>query len=214
MEGLHNCIPVGDNQIRKGIRMEGMSLQCGEPIETVEHLFFHCPKTQLIWRLAPVSWEGLDHATDSFKAWWMEQDKSGKVLGLQDKQELTAFIMWQVWKARNALYIRGENWAEKEIIERACEEWQEGKALQQKDNINVVRRVMITKQKCWEKPEQGKIKFNICSDNLESCGGVGLGVVARDDQGHAVQMWSVTREGYNHPVVTDLDAVRIALLFT
>lgn len=102
-----------------------MCLQCGEHIKTVEHVFFHCPKSQLIWKLAPVTWEGFDHTTYSIKVWWMEQGRVRTGQGLQDRQEINTFIMWQIWKARNALCFRGENWAEKETIERVCEEWQE-----------------------------------------------------------------------------------------
>lgn len=124
-----NDIPVGASLIWRGIRMDGICLQCGEHMETVEHLFFHCPKSQLIWKLAPVSWEGLNHATDSFSAWWMDQGKAGNEKGLLERQELTAFIQWQMWKAINALYFYRENWAEEEIIKRACPEWQEWKSM-------------------------------------------------------------------------------------
>lgn len=49
--------------------MDGMCKECGEGLETVEHVFFHCPKTQLIWKISPNNWDGLFHATDSFNGW-------------------------------------------------------------------------------------------------------------------------------------------------
>lgn len=93
-----------------------------------------------------------------------------------------------MWKARNALFLCGENWAEQAIIEKACVEWQEWKSVQQKESSNVVRRVLAARQKCWEKPDHGVIKINVTSDSSDGCGGVGLGVVARDDQGQTIQM--------------------------
>lgn len=57
----------------------------------------------------------------------MEQEKAKNVQELQNRQEFTAYIMWQVWRARNAWCFKGETWAEKEIVERACEEWKEFK---------------------------------------------------------------------------------------
>lgn len=74
-----------------------------------------------------MSLESLAHTSDFFKAWWLEQEKTGKVQELHDRQELTIFIMCKVWKARNAWCYRRENWVETEIIERACEEWKEFK---------------------------------------------------------------------------------------
>lgn len=71
---------------------------------------------------------------------------------------------------------------------------------------------MVTKQSSLEKPQQGVIKLNVCLANQESSSSVGLGVVARDDQGKVLQMWSATREGHYNPVVVNLDADKVALL--
>lgn len=49
----HNKISVGDNLRKRGLKVDGMCKQCGEELETVEHLFFHCQKAQNIWKLAP-----------------------------------------------------------------------------------------------------------------------------------------------------------------
>ncbi|XP_071932952.1 uncharacterized protein [Coffea arabica] len=32
---------------------------CGKDTETIEHIFFNCPTAQVIWKIAPVRWEGL-----------------------------------------------------------------------------------------------------------------------------------------------------------
>lgn len=51
----HNRIPVGANLMKKGVQIDGICKQCGEGMETGEHLFFQCANSRLIWRLAPVS---------------------------------------------------------------------------------------------------------------------------------------------------------------
>ena len=33
--------------------------RCGDHIETVEHILFHCTQAQKVWKLAPVQWDGL-----------------------------------------------------------------------------------------------------------------------------------------------------------
>lgn len=44
----HNSIPVANNLQKRGMRVDGICRQCGEASETVEHLFFHCAKAQII----------------------------------------------------------------------------------------------------------------------------------------------------------------------
>lgn len=121
--------------------MEGRCLQCGEQLKTIEHLFFNCPKAQVIWKLAPVSWEGLSQATDSFSGWWLAHGKARNREEILERQELTAFILWYMWKAKNALVFCGESWDEREIIERAWRDWRDWKDVQQKENHTVIRRV-------------------------------------------------------------------------
>lgn len=43
----HNKIPVGVNLRKKGMEIDEVCKQCGKELETVEHLFFHCPKARL-----------------------------------------------------------------------------------------------------------------------------------------------------------------------
>lgn len=51
--------------------------------------------------------------------------KSQKKVGIIKQKELTAYVLWHMWKARNTWCFRGETWTERETIERACEEWME-----------------------------------------------------------------------------------------
>lgn len=69
----HNKLPVSVNLRKRGIEVEEICKQCGEGIETMKHVFFHCAKEKLIWKIALISWEGLDNYTYSFKEWWREQ---------------------------------------------------------------------------------------------------------------------------------------------
>lgn len=56
---VHNRLPVSANLRKRGIAIEEICKQCGEDRETVEHVFFHCAKAKLFWKLAPFSWEFL-----------------------------------------------------------------------------------------------------------------------------------------------------------
>lgn len=75
-------------------------------LKNLRNIYFFIVQKLILWRLAPVSWDGLAQATNSFKAWWMEQGKAGKVQELQNRQEFTAYIMWHVWQSKECLVFK------------------------------------------------------------------------------------------------------------
>ena len=77
--------------------------RCGDKVETVEHILFHCTQAQQVWKIAPVQWDVIQNLTGCFKQWWatLVQVKCRN----EGKQHivLTANILWQLWKDRNEL---------------------------------------------------------------------------------------------------------------
>lgn len=126
----HNKIPVEVNLKKRGIKVEGVCRQCGEEMETVECLFFHCQRAKNIWKLAPVQWDGLQQFTWCLKDWWRKQGEVGKEGAMKDRQDFTAYLIWQIWKARNSRTFHKEYWSEMEIIKKAWEEWSKFKDVQ------------------------------------------------------------------------------------
>ncbi|CAA0808800.1 Ribonuclease H-like superfamily protein [Striga hermonthica] len=57
---VNNILPVNTCIAKRGIHIDAKCQLCGEEPETVYHMFFTCPKTILIWKLAPIQWDGLD----------------------------------------------------------------------------------------------------------------------------------------------------------
>lgn len=66
----HNRLPVSSSLRKRGIELDETCKLCGEEKKTVEHPFFHCVKAKMIWKMAPVQWDGLIQQTTSFKEWW------------------------------------------------------------------------------------------------------------------------------------------------
>lgn len=44
----HNKISVGVNLRKLGVKVDDRRKQCGEGLETIEHLLFHCSKVKII----------------------------------------------------------------------------------------------------------------------------------------------------------------------
>lgn len=86
-KACHDRIPVGVNLKKRGLKIYETCKLCGKQVESAEHLFFHCRKSKLIWKLSLVSWEGMQSGTGSFKQWWQEHSKAKDGGELQSRQE-------------------------------------------------------------------------------------------------------------------------------
>lgn len=74
---------------------------CGKEVETIEHMFFKCRRAQVVWKLAPVKWDGLESNTERF-AWWCQSLFSLQMDKIcQDRIQLSLYILWMLWKTRN-----------------------------------------------------------------------------------------------------------------
>lgn len=171
-----------------------MCHQCGAEMETVEHMLFHCQRAQILWKLVPVQWDGLTPFTDALKEWWRKQWEIGKNGDMEERQELTAYLMWQTWKGRNSWLYNSERWLENEIIQKVWNEWLEFKNEQAKQEERSRRIVQAKRKEPWWKPEMGSMKLNVCSDIAGDGKGEGLGIIARDGWGEMIQAWSVAKE--------------------
>lgn len=73
---FQNALPVGELLAARNISVDTRCKRCGE-LESINHLFLHCPYAQGVWRAAP---------------------PTGLVEG-----HLAPWILWQIWLARNSL---------------------------------------------------------------------------------------------------------------
>lgn len=109
---LHQRISKGDP----------VCLNCGEKAKTVEHALLMCKEAQEIWKMAPVQWSGLDHVRHNFWLWWEKKGEQGI-----KRIELTAYILWHIWKNRNKQVFDNKRDDGFEVVQRAIEEWLEFK---------------------------------------------------------------------------------------
>lgn len=97
---LHNWLAIGKAIKRRGLHIDEVCHRCGMEIETREHLLFQCQESKLIWKHAPVCWEGIHDLTVSFEEWWKAICLAKSDPNLQKRVELTAYILWHIWKSR------------------------------------------------------------------------------------------------------------------
>lgn len=208
----HNRIPVNANLKQKGLEIDDICRLCGEEKETVEHLFFHCFHAKTIWKLAPVQWEGLDTSCDSFKEWWKKLENAKKNQTMADRKELSAYIIWQIWKQRNRWLFHTEKWTKQEVVQKACKEWMEFSSVNPQKQKLATSHIRVERRMAWKAPESDFVKLNVCSEIPRRSTGSGVGIVARNHDGEMLQTWAIFKEYVVNPVLAELEAIRIALI--
>lgn len=78
---------------------------------------------QIIWKLAPVKWDGLDKDSEKFSWWWKKVCTISLNKVNQDRIQLSGYIVWMLWKTRNLWIFKREMRTEKEAVDLAVAEW-------------------------------------------------------------------------------------------
>ncbi|XP_071917188.1 uncharacterized protein [Coffea arabica] len=68
---------------------------CGEETETIKHIFFFYPKAKVVWKLAPVRWEGLVALQGKLWRWWEAVMQVAKETQGVDRIRLTVQQQWE-----------------------------------------------------------------------------------------------------------------------
>lgn len=122
---VHNWLATGEALKGRGMDIDDRCKRCGLETETREHLMFHCPESELIWKLAPLRWDRMLDHTYSFEDWWRSLSSAQKDQTLVDRIELTIYLMWFIWKSRCVWQFEGQRWVAKEVVQKAMVDWQE-----------------------------------------------------------------------------------------
>ena len=59
----------------------------------MEHMFYQCPIAQIVWKLAPVRWEGLRDLQTNMWRWWEAVAQIGTKEQGMEQINLTANIL-------------------------------------------------------------------------------------------------------------------------
>lgn len=176
---INSTLPARENTYKRTLKGDPICKGCGNGVETTEHIFFHCSKAQLIWKLAPVQWDGASEFQGNFRCWWAEISQArGRKEGY-DRIALTANILWQIWKARNSLDFNEISKEEIKLIQKANSEWLEY------DNVtkrSVQGSTTETTESQTTRDANGKeeksMQIKIATVKDKASGMLGIGVIA------------------------------------
>ncbi|XP_023633877.1 uncharacterized protein LOC111829331 [Capsella rubella] len=116
---LTGCISVSANLSKRGISCDSSCARCGSIEETVNHVIFECPPARQTWALANVHVGPFFFPTASVFA---NMDYILKIALEGDPEGFCPWLMWYIWKARNAKAFENRDENPMEILQIAMEE--------------------------------------------------------------------------------------------
>ncbi|GER36538.1 ribonuclease H-like superfamily protein, partial [Striga asiatica] len=78
-----------------------------------------------IWEKSPVTWDGILQETIDFKGWWNSLCLMKKSPSTDDRLQLTSYLLWEIWKARNQCVFEKVNRPAKAVVQYALNGWLE-----------------------------------------------------------------------------------------
>lgn len=175
---LHNWVATGTAIRRRGLGSDDICHRCGLEAETMEHLFFRCPESMIIWKLAPVSWDGSQCPTVSFEEWWKSLCLATLDATFQRRMELTVYLLLYIWKARCLWQFertRKEAW---EVVQGAVSDWHEYQlAMQAKANRQRCTGNVAIKQSGPSAANHPTTIINVASEVSPQTNRIGVGRV-------------------------------------
>ena len=121
-----NTLPVGTNLVARNIPVDHICKRCGLP-ESSTHLLLHCSFAQQVWKILPYGRSIEASGLLDLREDWMSLRNEVVLppVGLTS-QQLTPWIFWHIWLARNNVcfnnkYITPEETATRALA--AAREW-------------------------------------------------------------------------------------------
>nr|XP_027081023.1 uncharacterized protein LOC113703745 [Coffea arabica] len=211
-KSLNQVLP-GREAIYKRIGKGDMICKlCGEGSETVEHIFFHCTKAQMIWQMAPLQWDGIKEHTADFRRWWsILMEAQTRREGLEHIA-LTVEILWQIWKARNEAEFEEKDRHPMEVIRKAIKDWEEYQQAQQMEHHMSISKTEVAQEDEERLREEDNL-LNISVEVGQHAEGqnMGIGVTAENNRSQKCAAWILKERSTGSAVVDNLMAIKLAL---
>ena len=210
----HNALPVRGTLYRRGCQLQPQCPLCATDIESIDHLFQGCPPILTIWDLAKQHrWIPL-HFTPTTSFPWLTQWGSFLVTYDRNSLQRIAFLLWSIWKMRNAVIFQQEVVQPIKCLIRAkklCAEWRirtcmsvdhltQGSFFTPPNKIHFIR---------WQPPTPGAVKLNF-DGSLQGSSAAG-GFIIRDWRGEILIM-GASNYGDTSVILAECRALRDGLV--
>lgn len=125
---LSGALAVKERLITRGIQMDTTCLCCNQAAESICHVLFGCDKAHEVWELANVPFPTSGFSRNSVFLNFVHLLKvSDSKAGEPTWRNVFPWLVWELWKARNALAFENKSLSAHTIAAKAFEEaysWQ------------------------------------------------------------------------------------------
>ncbi|XP_071926981.1 uncharacterized protein [Coffea arabica] len=180
----------------------------------MEHMFFFCKHAELIWKAAPINWDGLRDYRHNFWLWWGGLMEAKARKEGREHIELTINVLWQIWKSKNHIQFNREGRCPGVTANKAVQEWLEFQVanLAIRDE-EAVGKGPEDRMFSWQPPPGSFLCLNTDAAIKKNEAKVGWGVVARCSKGKLRGAWAGSEDRKGIPAVEEAMAIRKALIF-
>ncbi|XP_027126082.2 uncharacterized protein [Coffea arabica] len=210
---ITGALPVRAEIYRKTRLGDPVCRMCGEEQESVEHLFFSCPHTQEVWKVAPIKWDGVVDQQGSFKRWRITVSEARRRPRGMEHIGLTANILWQVWKERNKKEFENKgSCLPARTISKAHKEWleQEG-SLSRITRLSTGKTTPITEEPFQELEEADTIVMEVATESQVGKVPLGIGVRVRRHPNTLLAEWALRERSLGNITINDAVAIKLIL---
>ena len=182
---LSGALAVAERLQSRGLCSNTSCPSCDQASETICHVLFSCPTAVEAWRLAGIQPPpaGSSQSSVFLNLHYMV---AGYKQQRSDRDNLKAFpwILWNLWKGRNALVFENIRVTPNSTVVKALEEAEIWYQAQQPDqNTSMEKKSTNASLGIWEKPPSDMVKCNVGMAWVDTGTMSGASWIARDCHG-------------------------------
>ncbi|XP_060962217.1 uncharacterized protein LOC115711062 [Cannabis sativa] len=206
-KALTQCLPTRMQLQKKHVDVPASCIFCHTSVESISHVLLECQFAQSCWNRAAVSTAATAVGFD-FSLWFeslLHRGRAGMI-------EEGSMVAWSIWKARNELLWKNKSRTAVEVVSHArsvLDQW--SYAQSNRFEPLLVPENQHHKEEHWSKPEANKIKVNVDGAIFQSIGSYGVGIVARNSNGHLIEATTTLRLGNVQSTTIEAFGIKEAL---
>lgn len=188
-KACRNALAVRHHLVQRRVPVDNGCAFCDHEFETQEHLFFQCEFARAMWFASPLQLDVRTLGTGDFLVCWRSlitlYEPRGRV---EEVLQLAAFVLWRIWKCRNALVFTGTRTQPCDAVALLLKQVDEFNEVHATERTQLVQRGLPSgaggdASVVWACPPPGLVKLN-CDGAWEAqTGKGGVGWVLRDGIG-------------------------------
>ena len=209
---LSNRLSMAENLFNRHLTREGMCLRCPSQRESGNHLLFRCSFARLVWAISPIpAPSGGDWSESIYANLWSLLNFHQHYPQQRKDTKLIPWILWRLWKNRNALIFKGHELDALSVIrlvEEDANEWD-----RRKEGESRVQRVAVQRPPVkWKPPPQDWVKCNTDGAWPKAADRCGIGWVLRNSTGNVLWLGARALPRTQSVLEVEAEAMRWAVV--